>query len=116
MTKPSRPLVAALGAVTLSGVLWAAPNVWVLTSLLVYSILTVPGFRDDYLKIVHKNRAGIASREKILWQSLAAFAAMATLTLHPVSAGPIPELAGSMRDGVSVRKLRLSEPTPSSST
>jgi len=79
-------------AVTLSGVLWAAPNVWVLTSLLVYSILTVPGFRDDYLKIVHKNRAGIASREKILWQSLAAFAAMATLTLHPVSAGPIREL------------------------
>jgi phospho-N-acetylmuramoyl-pentapeptide-transferase len=79
-------------SVTISGVLWAAPNVWVLVSLLVYSLLTIPGFRDDYLKIVHKNRAGITSREKILWQSLAAFAAVVTLVLHPVSAGPIREL------------------------
>ena len=34
----------------------------------------------------------------------------------PASAGPMPELAGSIRDGVAVRKSRLSDPTPSLKT
>src|ERR1041384_8601141 len=45
-------------SVFLGSALWAAPNVWVFTSLFVYAALTVPGFRDDYLKAVHKNRTG----------------------------------------------------------
>lgn len=80
--------VAVLG----SSLLWAAPNIWVLTSLFVYSVLTVPGFRDDYLKVVHKNRNGIPSWEKIAWQSLATFGALALLLWHPDSKGEIREL------------------------
>jgi len=47
-----------------SAVLWAAPNVWVVVSLFIYAALTVPGFRDDYLKVVHQNRAGISSGKR----------------------------------------------------
>ncbi len=79
-------------AVFLASLLWAAPNIWVFTSLLVYAALTVPGFRDDYLKVVHKNRHGIPSWEKIAWQSLATFGALAALLWHPDSAVKIREL------------------------
>src|SRR5512146_2022311 len=64
-------------SVFISALLWAAPNVWVFTSLFVYAALTVPGFRDDYLKVVHKNRNGISSWEKIAWQSAATLGALA---------------------------------------
>ncbi len=79
-------------AVFLGALLWAAPNIWVFTSLFVYAALTIPGFRDDYLKVVHKNRNGIPSWEKIAWQSLAAFGALAALLWHPDSAVKIREL------------------------
>ena len=78
-------------SVFFSAALWAAPNVWVFTSLFVYAALTVPGFRDDYLKVVHKNRNGISSREKIAWQSLATFGALGILLWHPDSATKIHE-------------------------
>ena len=75
-----------------SAVLWAAPNVWVFVSLFVYAALTIPGFRDDYLKVVHKNRHGISSWEKITWQSLTTLAALAVLLWHPQSAQKVREL------------------------
>jgi phospho-N-acetylmuramoyl-pentapeptide-transferase len=73
-------------------VLWATPNVWVVTALFVYAALTAVGFRDDYLKVVHKNRDGISSREKIFWQTLITVVALAVLLWHPTSAGKIREL------------------------
>jgi phospho-N-acetylmuramoyl-pentapeptide-transferase len=79
-------------AVFLSAVLWAAPNVWVFVSLFVYATLTLAGWRDDYLKVVRKNRDGISSWEKIGWQSLAAIVAMGVLCWHPLSAAKIREL------------------------
>src|SRR5688572_30151868 len=79
-------------SVFLSSVLWAVPNVWVFVSLFVYAALTVPGWRDDYLKVVHKNRHGISSWEKISWQSLAAVVALGLLLYHPSSAAKIREL------------------------
>jgi phospho-N-acetylmuramoyl-pentapeptide-transferase len=79
-------------SVFLSSVLWAAPNIWVFVSLFVYAALTVPGWRDDYLKVVHKNRNGISSLEKISWQSLAAVVALGLLLYHPASAAKIREL------------------------
>ena len=79
-------------SVFLSAVLWAAPNVWVVVSLFVYAALTVPGWRDDYLKVVHKNRDGISSWEKIAWQSLAAVVALGALLYHNDSADKIREL------------------------
>jgi len=78
--------------VFLSSVLWATPNVWVVTALFVYAALTAVGFRDDYLKVVHKNRDGISSREKIFWQTLITVVALALLLWHPTSAGKIREL------------------------
>lgn len=78
-------------AVLVSALLWAVPNVWVVVSLLVYAILTVPGWRDDYLKIVHQTRHGIRSWEKIAWQTLASMVALAVLALHPLSQGEIRE-------------------------
>ena len=78
-------------SVFLSATLWAVPNVWVFTSLFVYAALTAPGFRDDYLKVVHKNRNGISSWEKILWQSLATLGALGLLLAHPDSATKIRE-------------------------
>ena len=79
-------------SVFLSSVLWAGPNIWVFVSLFVYAALTVPGWRDDYLKVVHKNRDGISSWEKIGWQSLAAIVALGVLFYHPSSAEKIREL------------------------
>jgi phospho-N-acetylmuramoyl-pentapeptide-transferase len=79
-------------SVFLSTVLWAAPNVWVFVALFVYTVLTIAGWRDDYLKVVHKNRDGISSWEKIGWQSLATLVALGVLLWHPVSADKIREL------------------------
>lgn len=79
-------------SVFISSVLWAAPNVWVFVSLFVYLALTIAGWRDDYLKVVHKNRDGISSWEKIGWQSFATFVALAILALNPASADKIREL------------------------
>ena len=93
--KKNTPTMGGLiifSAVSAGSLLWAAPNVWVFTSLFVYAALTVPGFRDDYLKVVRKNRHGIASWEKIGWQSLATFGALGVLLWHPDSAAKIREL------------------------
>jgi phospho-N-acetylmuramoyl-pentapeptide-transferase len=79
-------------SVFISAVLWAAPNVWVFVALFVYAALTVPGFRDDYLKVVHKNRDGIKSWEKIAWQTAATLVALGVLLWHPASAQKIREL------------------------
>jgi phospho-N-acetylmuramoyl-pentapeptide-transferase len=92
--KKNTPTMGGLiifASVFLSAVLWAAPNIWVLASLFVYAALTLPGFRDDYLKVVHKNRNGISSLEKISWQSLATFGALGMLMWHPDSAKKIHE-------------------------
>jgi phospho-N-acetylmuramoyl-pentapeptide-transferase len=78
--------------VLLSSFLWAAPNIWVVTALLVYTALTAVGFRDDYLKVVHKNRQGLSSKEKIIWQTLTTVVALALLRLDPRSAEKIGEL------------------------
>jgi phospho-N-acetylmuramoyl-pentapeptide-transferase len=79
-------------SVFVSSVLWAAPNIWVIVSLFVYAALTAPGFRDDYLKVVHKNRHGISSWEKIAWQTFATLIALAALLWHPMSAQKVREL------------------------
>jgi phospho-N-acetylmuramoyl-pentapeptide-transferase len=77
--------------VLISGLLWAAPNIWVLVSLFVYAALTIPGFRDDLLKVRRRSRDGISGWEKIAWQSGATLLALALLLWHPLSAGKIRE-------------------------
>ena len=78
-------------SVLVSSLLWADPNIWVIVSLFVYTTLTAVGFRDDYLKVVKKNRAGISSREKLFWQTLITLAALGALLWDPQSGGTIRE-------------------------
>jgi len=79
-------------AVAVSTLLWAAPNVWVVTSLFVYGSLTAIGFRDDYLKVVHGNRDGISSREKLFWQTSITAIALVLLATSEQSSSHIREL------------------------
>jgi phospho-N-acetylmuramoyl-pentapeptide-transferase len=79
-------------SVFVSSVLWAAPNIWVLVGLFVYAALTVPGWRDDYLKVMRKKRDGISSGEKLAWQSAATLIALGLLLWHPASSHSIREL------------------------
>lgn len=79
-------------SVAVSTLLWAAPNVWVLTALFVYAALTAVGFRDDYLKVVRKSRDGISSGEKLFWQTTITLVALVVLAWHPLSAENIREL------------------------
>ncbi|HTQ30439.1 MAG TPA: phospho-N-acetylmuramoyl-pentapeptide-transferase [Opitutaceae bacterium] len=72
--------------------LWAMPNVWVVVAMFVFTGLTAVGFRDDYLKVVRKNHAGISSGEKMVWQTLITLVALALLVWHPLSAQKIREL------------------------
>lgn len=79
-------------AVAGSSLLWAAPNLWVLVALFVYAALTAVGFRDDWLKVVRKNRDGISSREKLYWQTAITAVVLAVLLSHPASAAKMREL------------------------
>lgn len=79
-------------SVFISSVLWAEPNVWVFTALFVYAALTAVGFRDDFLKAVRKNKDGISSKEKMMWQTLVTVVALVSLVFHPASSEKIREL------------------------
>ena len=59
------------GSVLFSTFLWAEPNIYVITAMVIYIILTIVGFADDYLKISKKNSKGLAGRYKLLGQLLA---------------------------------------------
>ena len=93
--KKNTPTMGGLlifGSVFFSTLLWARPNVWVVVAMFVFAALTAVGFRDDYLKVVRKNRDGISSREKMLWQTLTTVVALVVLLWHPMSAEKIREL------------------------
>jgi phospho-N-acetylmuramoyl-pentapeptide-transferase len=93
--KKNTPTMGGLlifGAVFLSTALWAVPNIWVFVAMFVYATLTAVGFRDDYLKVIRRNRDGISSREKMFWQTMITILAVAALLAHPQSAGKIREL------------------------
>ncbi|HEX3728387.1 MAG TPA: phospho-N-acetylmuramoyl-pentapeptide-transferase [Opitutaceae bacterium] len=93
--KKNTPTMGGLlifASVVVSSLLWAAPNVWVLVALFVYTALTAVGFRDDYLKVTRRSRDGISSREKIVWQTLTTVIALAVLLWSPLSSEKIREL------------------------
>ena len=78
-------------SVTLSTFLWAAPNVFVLTSLAVYTALTLLGFLDDRTKITKKNSGGLNKKQKLVWQTLITLGALSLLLFHPASASKVRE-------------------------
>ena len=59
------------GSVLFSTILWAEPNIYVITAMVIYIILTIVGFADDFLKISKKNSKGLAGRYKLFGQLLA---------------------------------------------
>lgn len=79
-------------SVTVSVLLWAKPNVWILVALFVFTGLTALGFADDYLKVARKNSKGVASRQKLFWQSGIAVVALTILLLVPESGAKVREL------------------------
>ena len=57
-------------SVVVSSLLWAEPNVYVVSALVVFLLLTLVGFADDYLKISRKNSGGLSGRLKLLGQGI----------------------------------------------
>jgi len=55
-------------SVGISTILWAEPNVYVCTALITYTLLTIVGFTDDYLKVSKKNSKGLPGKFKLLGQ------------------------------------------------
>src|SRR5436305_4400250 len=66
---PTMGGVLVIGAVFLSGVLWARPDnrfVWLALFSMIY--LGGLGFADDYLKVTKKKSEGISGRLKLIFQ------------------------------------------------
>ena len=70
-------------AVSVSSLLWAAPNVFVLTSVFVYLGLTAIGFSDDYLKVIKKNSKGLPGRYKLIGQAVITVVVLWILYMDP---------------------------------
>lgn len=79
-------------SVVTSAVLWARPNVYVYTGLLVYVGMTVIGFLDDYLKVARRNSDGLSGRYKLAGQALLTVLALAMLLSFPDSAAKMRQL------------------------
>lgn len=79
-------------SVTLSTLLWAEWNIYVLTALMVFSGLTVLGFLDDYHKIAGASSRGLSGRGKLLGQAILTALALLLLLGHPESAGFMKQL------------------------
>ena len=65
----------------ISTLLWAEPNTFVLTSLLVYVCLTGLGFCDDLTKIRLKNSKGISAKKKFTVQAILTVSVLIGLSL-----------------------------------
>tara|TARA_Y100000588_G_scaffold53478_1_gene50486 strand:- start:1507 stop:2607 length:1101 start_codon:yes stop_codon:yes gene_type:complete len=79
-------------AVTVSVLLWAEWNIFVLTALGVYTALTVLGFLDDYCKITRKNSDGLSKTQKIIWQTSITVGVLGLLLWHPESSSKVREM------------------------
>jgi phospho-N-acetylmuramoyl-pentapeptide-transferase len=75
-----------------SAILWARPNVYVYTALIIYLGLTVIGFLDDYLKVSKANSDGLPGRWKLCGQALLTAVALLLLLSVPESSAKMREL------------------------
>jgi phospho-N-acetylmuramoyl-pentapeptide-transferase len=75
-----------------STLLWATPNVYVLTALWIYAGLTVIGFLDDYLKIKKKKSGGLSGRWKLVGQCFLSLVGISFLLFSAQSYDLIREL------------------------
>lgn len=94
-SKSETPTMGGLmicASVVVSAVLWARPNVYVYTALVIYLGLTVIGFLDDYLKVVRRNSDGLSGRWKLVGQAALTVIALVMLLTCPESADRMREL------------------------
>ncbi|MFP4165547.1 MAG: phospho-N-acetylmuramoyl-pentapeptide-transferase [Opitutales bacterium] len=75
-----------------SALLWARPNIYVWTALVVYIGLTAIGFIDDFLKISKRTSRGLPGRWKLVGQAFLTMAALGLLFAVPASAERVGEL------------------------
>ena len=89
-------------SVVVSTILCAEPNIYVVAALVTYSLLTIVGFTDDYLKISKKNSKGLSGRYKLLGQLLT------TGVLVFMILGPLSEVLTGLNKGAieSADKMR----------
>jgi phospho-N-acetylmuramoyl-pentapeptide-transferase len=109
-SKAQTPTMGGLmicAAVIVSAVLWARPNVYVYTALMVYAGLTVIGFWDDYLKISKANSAGLAGHIKLLGQACLTALALLFLLHSPDSAEKMRELWVPFYKNVLISEMSL---------
>ncbi|MEX0320762.1 MAG: phospho-N-acetylmuramoyl-pentapeptide-transferase [Puniceicoccaceae bacterium] len=79
-------------SVFISTVLWAQPNIYVITALVVYTGLTIIGLLDDYLNIKRKTSKGLSGRMKLFGQAVLTLVAMVMLLTNAESAEFIRQL------------------------
>lgn len=60
-------------SVTLTTLIFANWNSYVLVALLIYTVLTGLGFWDDYMKVAKKNKAGLSGVAKMVIQAVLTF-------------------------------------------
>ncbi|MBN2234060.1 MAG: phospho-N-acetylmuramoyl-pentapeptide-transferase [Opitutales bacterium] len=84
--------VMLLVAVTVSALIWAPWNVYILSSLFVYLSFGLIGFADDYLKVTKRNKKGLDGKLKMLGQLIIAAMVFGVLMYHPVSSTHLREL------------------------
>lgn len=94
-------------AVIVSALLWARPNVYVITSLLVYGGLTLLGFVDDYLKVTQRSSRGLPGRWKLIGQGLLTALALLLLMSVPESAAKMRELWVPFHKAILVEQMPL---------
>jgi phospho-N-acetylmuramoyl-pentapeptide-transferase len=89
-------------SLAISTVLWAEPNVYVCTALITYTLLTIVGFADDYLKVSKRNSKGLPGRYKLLGQ-VATTAVALVILLGPLAG----HLSGTNAESLgSINKMR----------
>jgi phospho-N-acetylmuramoyl-pentapeptide-transferase len=104
--KASTPTMGGLlifVSVVLSSLLWADPNVYVVTALAVYALLTVVGFSDDYLKVAKRNSKGLPGKMKLLGQLIAVAVALYLLI------GPVGEMLTGIKGNASGSAAKMSQ-------
>jgi len=104
--KASTPTMGGLlifVSVVLSSLLWADPNIYVVTALAVYALLTVVGFSDDYLKVAKRNSKGLPGKMKLLGQLIAVAVALYLLI------GPAGEMLTGIKGNASGSAAKMSQ-------
>lgn len=79
-------------ATTVSVLLWARWNTFVLVALFVFTGLTLIGFLDDYLKVTKRHSGGLPGRYKLAGQCFLAAVALFWLTQSPTTADFIRQI------------------------